>query len=375
MKTLVTGGLGFIGTNLIKKLTLSYSHDLHIIDNLNSQVHDSNEINLKTLYDLNIDVHIGDIRNIDEYFHKINDFDVLVHLAAETGTAQSMYEVGRYVDVNLNGTASIIDMIMNGRISPKKIVLASSRSVYGEGSYWCSEHGKVHPKGRLFTDLNNGLWFLRCPFCKQPTSPIPTSEDAPISCASIYAHTKFSQEELLRIACESKGIQFIALRLQNVYGTGQSLKNPYTGILSIFSNRIKQNLNLPLFEDGEMGRDFVNVNDVTDAIILSINYDNTESMIFNIGSGEIFSIKTVSEMLLLNFDSYSEILLTGDYRVGDIRSCYADICKAKNVLNYSPLITLKDGLSDFCDWVKNQPIYEDQLSKASHELKSRDLMK
>ena len=375
MKILITGGLGFIGSNLVRTLVAKGQYDIKIIDSLIGKVHETERNIADEMRMLGAKVRIMDIRALSDEPDFISDRDVIVHLAAETGTAQSMYQVDQYVDVNCRGTAVLLDMIMNKVLNPKKIILASSRSIYGEGAKICSEHGIVYPVSRSSNDLHDKFWSLRCPICKTQTQSAATPEDAPVVCASIYAHSKYSQEELLRIGCLAKNIDFVALRFQNVYGAGQSLKNPYTGILSIFSNRIKQNMTLPLFEDGEMGRDFVYVSDVVESICLAIESQRLAHQVYNIGSGELVSIREVTEKLLACFKSSSEVIITGEYRIGDIRACFADIRRAQSDLGFTPVITLEDGLHRFAEWVKTQPLYDDGLAAANRELHSRDLMK
>lgn len=375
MRVLVTGGLGFIGSNLVRALCARGDCDVTVIDNLSAQVHAGDTPIAQQLRLIGARVHISDVRHIKNKPEILNSPDVVVHLAAETGTAQSMYEIEKYVDVNARGTAVLLDALLDSRHRPSKIILASSRSVYGEGARGCLQHGVVYPRARNDRELLQRLWEPLCPVCKLPTQPVATSELAPISCASIYAHSKLAQEELIRIACASGQISFVALRFQNVYGPGQSLRNPYTGILSIFSNRIRQGLDLPIFEDGGMGRDFVFISDVVKSLELAIDAPILPHQIYNVGSGELVTISKITTTLMKHFEKDVNMILTGECRAGDIRTCYADMTRANLELGFCPTVRLSDGLAKFADWVNTQPIFEDRLADANRELKSKNLMK
>jgi dTDP-L-rhamnose 4-epimerase len=255
-------------------------------------------------------------------------------------------------------------------------LLASSRSVYGEGAYTCLPCGdKIqYPDARSPADLAANKWDPECTECSSPLKPIPTNESAAIKPASIYAATKFAQEHLISIACESQGIGYAILRLQNVYGEGQSLNNPYTGILSIFSTRVRRALNLPIFEDGEETRDFVHVNDVANSFVAALVAEKAPNNIINVGTGELTTVKDIATKLSVAFGVTPDITVTGQYRIGDIRHNRADITKLKSELNYTPKINLQEGLDRFVSWVKSQPLPEDKLDQANEELKARNLM-
>lgn len=375
MNILVTGGLGFIGTNLALSLQPAGGHTVRIIDNLSPQIHgvipmvDGRLVNAK-----NVEIFRGDICNDRGWAAALKDIDAIVHLAAETGTAQSMYQIAHYNFVNSQATAQMLDFLANNVHQVKKIVLASSRSIYGEGAYDCIAHGKVYPKARPAEQLKRHQWDPLCPVCAGPIKAIPTPESAHASPASIYAATKYAQEDLIRIAANSLGIGAVVLRFQNVYGAGQSLNNPYTGILSIFSTRIRRGMSLPIFEDGNESRDFVHVNDVVQAITLALESDASNGGTFNVGAGEPTSVLQIANMLVDAFNGKVRPTVTGQYRLGDIRHCFADITNSKETLNFAPLVTLEKGIEEFAGWVLSQPLPEDGLDRANDELKKRKMM-
>jgi dTDP-L-rhamnose 4-epimerase len=285
-----------------------------------------------------------------------------------------MYEIARYDHVNSYGTALLLDVLANHRHGVKKFVLASSRAVYGEGQYRCATHGTVQPSSRSVAKLKAGRWDLQCPACSAVVEPIPTRETAIPRPSSIYAATKLAQEELVRIGCTALGIPHVSLRFQNVYGPGQSLKNPYTGILSIFSTRVRRGLDLPIFEDGQESRDFVHVADVAAAIALAVDATSADGATLNVGSGVATSVREVATLLVEVLGGRSKVEVTGQFRVGDIRSCYADLSSIRAALGFEPRIGLEQGLRGFAEWVQTQPLAEDRLAQANSEIKARGLM-
>jgi dTDP-L-rhamnose 4-epimerase len=371
---LITGGLGFIGLELTRQLAAK-NYAIRILDDLSAQVHGPvPAIDREVISHPNVEVTRGDVVNREDLEPALKDVDAVVHLAAETGTGQSMYEIARYDRVNSYGTALLLDVLANRPHRVKRLILSSSRAVYGEGQYRCDVHGVVQPHPRAVADLKAGNWEIHCPACGAVVQPIPTQETAIPQPASIYAATKLAQEELVRIGCTALGIPFVNLRFQNVYGRGQSLKNPYTGILSIFSTRIRRRLDLPIFEDGTESRDFVHVSDVARAIGLSLESDKAAGRTLNVGSGLPTSVREVAEMLVKVFGGTSRVEVTGDVRVGDIRHCYADVTAVRDATGFEPEIGLEQGLRDFAAWVATQPLPEDRLAKANGELRSRGLM-
>jgi dTDP-L-rhamnose 4-epimerase len=375
MKILITGGAGFIGTKLAEALA-NQDHEIVIIDNFNPQVHSSKEIKCNQLDKLGCNIIDTNILYSDEWIGRVGShIDVFIHLASETGTGQSMYEIQQYCHSNIQGTAVILDSIRKEKFTVSKFLLASSRSIYGEGKANCAIHGDIYPHHRQQDDLDRHVFELKCPLCNSIVKPVPTDEDSPLTPESVYAVTKLTQEQLVVNCCQSMGIPCFALRLQNVYGPGQSLSNPYTGILSIFSSRFIQGLDINIFEDGLESRDFVYVDDVVNAFLLAINKQDLTSSILNIGSGTPTSVKYIAERLKQLYGSSSLLEVTGDYRVGDIRHNFADITLAKTILGYNPQYSISTGLKLFAEWVKSQPIPELQYEKSLSELKKFRMLK
>lgn len=375
MNILITGGLGFIGTNLALSISQVGNHKIRIFDNLSPQIHGVIPVvNNRLLGVPGIEIIRGDVCNQVTVSAALDGIDAVVHLAAETGTAQSMYQIAHYNAVNSQATAQMLDFLANNTHRVKKIVLASSRSIYGEGAYHCKSHGQVYPRARSAAQLKESLWDPVCPICSGAIESIPTAESATPSPASIYAATKYAQEDLIRIAGDSLNIGVAILRFQNVYGAGQSLNNPYTGILSIFSTRIRRGLSLPIFEDGAESRDFVHVSDVVQAITLALENTSANGGIFNVGSGEPTSVLQIANLLVDVFGGQVRPHITGQYRLGDIRHCYADLSHIKEKLAFEPKISLKEGMEEFAAWVLSQPLPEDGLDRANDELKKRKMM-
>lgn len=378
MKTiLITGGLGFIGLNLAEQL-IGTGVRVRLFDNLSAQIHGALPvIDHPVLGSASVEVMRGSVSSRADLTRAIDGVDAIVHLAAETGTAQSMYEIAHYSDVNIQATALLLDVLQHQKHDVRKIALASSRSVYGEGAFVCracSPDTVRYPDPRTREQLAAHQWEPLCPVCGTGMSPVATPEHARIYPASIYAATKFAQEELIRIGAQAQGIASVVLRLQNVYGEGQSLNNPYTGILSIFSTRIRQNKTLPIFEDGLESRDFVHVSDVARAFVAALNTDTGAFGVFNVGAGEPVTVMDVATKLSSRLGGTIAPHTTAEYRVGDIRHCYADISRTEQALAYRPQIGIDDGLDRFVAWVLTQPLPEDRLDQANDELRRRKLM-
>ena len=371
MNILISGGAGFIGSNLALAL-IKRGHEVTVLDNLSPQIHTEDSPLYKSIKDKVRFIH-GDVRSKTDWVLALENQVVVVHLAAETGTGQSMYEIERYVDVNVRGTAIMLDLLANTEHSIKKIVVASSRSIYGEGKYKCKEHGLVYPTERIDNDLAGGDFTVKCPHCGQTSECIATDEESKIHPSSIYGITKHNQEQMVLTAGKSLGISSIAFRYQNVYGPGQSLSNPYTGILSIFSTRIKNMNELVIFEDGLESRDFVYIDDTVSATILGIENSDDLYDVFNVGSGELTDVMTVAKSLIAAYGADVPIQVAGTYRVGDIRNNFADLEKITRVLGYKPSIYFSEGIKYFSEWVNQQTVQIDNYEKSIAEMKVKGL--
>ncbi|TAM09650.1 MAG: SDR family NAD(P)-dependent oxidoreductase [Nevskiaceae bacterium] len=366
MKILVTGGAGFIGSWLVESL-LAQGHSVIVVDSLTPQIHGAlPQPELKWLGNASVEFIRGDVRDRTLMDSVLGRVEAVVHLAAETGTGQSMYQIARYYDVNLQATAQMLEAIGTRHRQIQRIILASSRSIYGEGAYKLGERIVVaqprdtaRMKAGRFEPLGPGGETLEC---------VPTPEDVTPLPASVYAATKLANETLGRIFAESYGTSVLALRFQNVYGERQSLRNPYTGILSIFSNRLRQNLPINIFEDGLESRDFVHVSDVVRAVTLALSSSLEGFHAINVGAGVPTSVMEVARILRSILGSSSALEVTGDYRAGDIRHCYADLRRARNLLGFEPRVSIEDGLKRFCRWVETQPVLADRSREAMGEL-------
>lgn len=353
-KVFVTGGCGFIGSYIVEELLRKGFLPI-ILDNLSPQVHGIQPVIPKELLKECLFLH-ADITDVSLYKTELADVNAIIHLAAETGVGQSMYEAERYTRVNVTGTACLLDLMGEALKKVEKFILVSSRAVYGEGSYHCESCGPTRAKERVIEDLRRGIWEVKCRQCGGPVTPVATAEDKPAEPVSVYGITKLAQEQLVRVACNQLGVDYAIFRCQNVYGPRQSLANPYTGLLSAFSTRIRNKLPLEVFEDGKMSRDFIHVRDVTDAIMLGLQCGELGGETFNVGTGVRTTILEVAEALRRAFDSQVEILIVGRYRIGDIRHCYADTRKFTRFAGYSARTGLMEGLSDYVRWVLGQPV-------------------
>lgn len=377
MNILITGGAGFIGSSLAMALTAK-NHTVTVLDNLSEQIHGINAEVTSELYNKIKDkVHFvkGDVRNEADWLKVLPGQDVVVHLAAETGTGQSMYQIKHYTDVNINGTSILLDLLANNNFSVKKVVVASSRAIYGEGKYYSKSNGFVFPNGRKRDNLTNGLFEIYSEDSSELLKPVATDEDSTIHPTSVYGITKQVQEELIMTVCPSINIAAVSFRYQNVYGPGQSLKNPYTGILSIFSNLIKHNQSINIFEDGLESRDFVYIDDVVNATVAGIELENANNQVFNVGMGIPTTVIDVATSLMIGYNKKVPLNISGDFRIGDIRHNYADISKLKKLLDFTPSVTFDEGIKKFTDWVNVQEFEMINYDRSLMEMKSKGLMK
>lgn len=300
---------------------------------------------------------------------------MIVHLAAETGTGQSMYEIEKYTQTNIGGTSLMLDVLTNVKNNVKKVVVAASRAIYGEGRYWSEELGYVYPSVRTEEYMSKGDFECKYPGCIKPLKLVGTTEESKIHPTSVYGITKQVQEQLVLTVCPTIGIAPVAFRYQNVYGPGQSLSNPYTGILSIFSTRIKNGNEINIFEDGKESRDFVYIDDVVQGTILGIEKEEANGYTFNIGTGVAIDVLTVARTLIEKYGIDVPLKVSGNYRLGDIRHNYADITLAQEILGYLPEWSFESGIEVFTKWVNKQDVQEDKYEQSIEEMKRKGLYK
>lgn len=373
MNVLVTGGAGFIGTHLTRRL-LREGCDVSVLDNFSAQVHAGAQEMASDLID-HVQIFRGDVRDRALVARALEKQDVVVHLAAETGTGQSMYEISRYQDVNIGGTAAILDCVVN-RPSARmnKFVVASSRAVYGEGKYRCEREGIVYPGSRALHDLQAGQYEPRCPMCHSVCIPEATSEDSKLNPLSFYGLTKQVQEQMVLMFARSRGYSAYALRYQNVYGPGQSLNNPYTGILAIFSNLARSNSPIQVFEDGQESRDFVYVEDSVEATWRCVAAETGSVEAMNVGTGQRTTVLQLAEKIVTFFGNECQIAITGAFREGDVRHNFADMTKIRTAIGYSPRFGVNEGLDGFLTWVEEQTPAPAGYELSLQEMRDRGLL-
>ncbi|PRH89086.1 nucleoside-diphosphate-sugar epimerase [Labrys okinawensis] len=363
---LVTGGGGFIGRHVAHELT-SRNYQVRILDALVEQVHGSGDVELPA----GAELIKGDIRDPEKLGQALRGVDAVIHLAAEVGVGQSMYEIARYVGANDLGTAVLLQAMIKQPI--QRIVVASSMSVYGEGLYGTKDGRRLTNVRRRTSRIKAGLW--------DPVSengealiPLATDEQKTVDLASIYALTKYAQERAVMIFGEAYGVDAVALRLFNVFGPGQALSNPYTGVLANFSSRLASGQRPLVFEDGEQKRDFVHVRDVARAFRLALERPQARGHVINIGSGQAYSIAGIARMLAqaMNVPDLAPEIL-GKARSGDIRNCFADIAKARDLLGYEAEHRLEDSLDEMVRWVRGTKVV-DRSAQMKRELETMGLV-
>ena len=373
----LTGGAGFIGSNVALKL-LAKGYNVTVLDNLSKQIHGENPEKTSPLY-LSIKDKVnfikGSVASRQDWLKALDGQDAVIHLAAETGTGQSMYEIEKYVDTNIGGTALLLDILTNAKHHVKRVLVAESRAIYGEGKYHCSKCGDVYPLDRCDEDMSKGDFECKCPKCGGEVELVATTEDSAIHPSSVYGIAKQVQGQLVHLVCPTIGVESVSFRYQNVYGPGQSLSNPYTGILSIFSTRIKNGNGINIFEDGKETRDFVYIDDVVDATILGLEVPEANGHVFNVGTGVATDVLTVANTLCDKYGIKVPITVSGNYRLGDIRHNFADISLARNILGFEPKWSFADGIAQFCKWVDKQEVQEDKYEASIEEMKSKGLYK
>ncbi len=375
---LITGGSGFIGSNVALKL-LAQGVKVTVLDNLSPQIHGDNPEETSPLYKSikgKVKFVKGSVTSREDWLKALEGVDAVLHLAAETGTGQSMYEIEKYINVNIGGTAILLDILTNEKTDVKRVVVAESRAIYGEGRYWSDELNTfVYPDERPEATMSEGDFEVKYPGCTQPLKLVGTTEDSLVHPGSVYGITKQVQGQLVHLVCKSIGIESVSFRYQNVYGPGQSLSNPYTGILSIFSTRIKNGNGINIFEDGMETRDFVYIDDIADATILGLSVPGISGNAFNIGTGVAIDVLTVAKTLIKHYGKEVPLTVSGNYRLGDIRHNFADITKARNLLGFEPKWSFDKGIEQFCRWVNDQPVQPDNYEASIEEMKQKGLYK
>jgi dTDP-L-rhamnose 4-epimerase len=368
MRVLVTGGAGFIGSHLVDRL-LEDGCAVRILDSLDPQVHDGTPEYLSAEAEL----VVGDVRDHDAVATALRDVDRLVHFAAAVGVGQSMYEIERYTSVNAIGAAVMLEEALAVRDRLEKIVVASSMSIYGEGLYRCPVEGiEVAPPARPEAQLAERRWDVLCPTCGAALEPLPTPETKPLQPTSVYAVGKRDHEELTLSVGRAYGIPATALRFFNVYGTRQALSNPYTGVAAIFSSRLLNGRPPIVFEDGRQSRDFVHVSDVAAAVRAALEPGAADYEPLNVAAQNPVSVRDVATTLARVLDVEIEPEIRNEYRAGDIRHCFGDATRARELLAWRPQVAFEDGMRELAAWLVTQtPV--DKVDEATAALAERGL--
>jgi dTDP-L-rhamnose 4-epimerase len=372
-RVLITGGAGFVGSHLADALA-SAGHQVTLFDNLEPQVHSAGTSRPAYL-DPQHRLVPGDIRDPDALTPLIVDADVVFHLAAMVGVGQSMYQVRRYTDVNAMGMATLLEVLATSRAPIRKLLVASSMSIYGEGAYTCATCGRMAPRLRPAEQLDQAHWEVRCPRCGADLQPLPTDEDKPLYPTSIYAINKRDHEEMALAFGHAYGVPAVALRFFNIYGSRQALSNPYTGVAAIFSGRMLAGQPPVVYEDGRQMRDFVHVSDIVQACCLAMDQTAADYQVLNVATGRPISVLQVGEVLARELGYSGELQLPRKFRAGDIRHCFADITRIQTLLGYSPARTFEDGARELVRWVASQSGQLQAIPDANAELAAFGLVR
>jgi dTDP-L-rhamnose 4-epimerase len=366
-RILITGGAGFIGSHLARHLLRS-GHEVRALDRLDPQVHPERE--RPAYLEDEVELVRGDVRDPGAVEEALRGIDAVVHLAARVGVGQSMYEIADYCSVNTVGTGVLLEAMLDHEI--RRLVVASSMSIYGEGLARTAD-GEIAPAlERDRGQLERGEWEPRSPDGRG-LAFAPTPESKAPSLSSIYALNKYDQERMCLLFGSSYDVPTTALRFFNVYGPDQALSNPYTGVLAIFGGRLLNGRPPLIFEDGEQRRDFVSVHDVARACALALERDEGAGRAINVGSGESVTVREIAARLArVTGRRDLEAEVTGKYRVGDIRHCFADISLARELLGYEPRVAMDDGMAELAEWLQGQTA-EDRVESAHGELAARGL--
>jgi dTDP-L-rhamnose 4-epimerase len=365
---LVTGGAGFIGLSVARRL-LDCGYQVRILDSFSPQIHASNILAPDIVS--KVELVEADIRDSKAVSKALEGVNVVLHLAAETGTGQSMYELEKYYGVNVHGTAVLLESIQEANRKSKTVrtvVVASSRAIYGEGAYICAKDGVIFPGARDEERMKNGRYDPLCPHCGADITSVLTKENASISPNSIYGLTKLGQEQACVLWGKSNGVNVFSLRYQNVYGPGQSLKNPYTGILAVFSNLARQGRDIEVYEDGAQTRDFVYIDDVVEATVNAADYKANYAGSLNVGSGIGTSVLSIAERICAYFDTDSQVRVSRAFRTGDIRHNAADVTLIEGLFGERKKVQFDKGLRSFLKWAEGEKLvngtgYDDSVTE------------
>lgn len=370
MNVLVTGGAGFIGSHITDEL-IRRGHEVTMFDNLDPQIHPGGS---PPAY-LNKEARFvkGDVRDRDALAAVVTESDVVYHEAGAVGVGQSQYEIERYVDVNIRGTAVLADVLANERHNVGKLIVAASKSSYGEGNYACGKCGIVRPAIRTAENVASGRWDPPCPLCGGDVTARPTAEDAELISSSVYAYTKKGQEELALLVGRTYSIPTVSLRYFNVYGPRQSLSNPYSGVAAIFISRLKNDRPPVIYEDGGQTLDFISVHDIVEANMLAMDYADEPAAVFNVGTGRPVSIVEVAEILARVCGKAIEPTVTNKFRKGDVRHCYPDVTRAADKLGFEARTAFEKGIRELAEWSDSQQAV-DMFDKAEQDLTSHGLV-
>jgi len=367
---LVTGGAGFVGSHLVDGL-LTAGHSVRVLDNLDPQAHEGGVARFLSPW---AELVVGDLRDPGAVGRALRAVEVVFHQGGMVGNGQSMYELRRYVDVNAGGTATLLEEVLHRRDTVRRVVTASSMVVYGEGAYRCAEHGVVAPGLRARRDLDAGRWETRCPQCGAALSPIATCEDQPLRPTSPYGISKRDAEELTLTSGHAHGLETVALRYLNIYGPRQALSNPYTGVAAIFCTQLLAGRRPMIYEDGEQRRDLVHVSDVVRANLLAMDAQLAPGHALNIGTGVSLTVRELAITLASELGVDVEPEITGSYRAGDIRHCYADVRRARELLGFAARADRAAELRALAAWVGTQtPV--DRTGPAVAELRRWGLIR
>lgn len=369
MRILVTGGAGFVGSHLVDAL-IALRHEVRVLDSLEPQVH-GGEARSPDYLNRSAELQVGDVRDHRAVARALDGMEVVFHLAAAVGVGQSMYEMEHYVSVNSVGTAVLLEGMVQRRERICKLIVASSMSAYGEGSYLNEDGEMVYPSLRSEEQLRRRLWEVRDEN-QRLLRPVPTPETKPLAPNSIYAITKRDHEEMCLAVGAAYGVPTVALRYFNAYGPRQSLSNPYTGVMAIFCSRLLNGNRPLLFEDGLQTRDFVHVSDIVQANLLALETNQAVGSVYNVGTGEPTSVRRVADLLADEFEAHAPPEIPQQFRAGDIRHCFADITKIRRELGYVPRVGLAEGLRELLEWLRTQKAH-DRMDEARSELERRGL--